>query len=145
MYFSSINVYLATAIQEKHPPLKILREVLHYSLGFLSRQQQRSFVLQWCFRPLGGHFHGFKPGDLKKMISAAGFQITETHPLYIFEPIGFCRFSTVQSVNASFRFPLKLPILAVVLLISAANVCLKTFKIGANNIYLVAKKLPAAA
>jgi 2-polyprenyl-3-methyl-5-hydroxy-6-metoxy-1,4-benzoquinol methylase len=141
LYFSSINTYLATAIQEKHSPLKIIREVLHYLLGFFSERQQKSFVMKWCYLPLGGHFHGFKPGELKHMISAAGFQITEMHPLFIFEPIGFSRFSSVKSVNASFRFPLNIPMIIMVLAISAANFCLKALKIGANNIYLVARKI----
>jgi SAM-dependent methyltransferase len=144
MYFSSINVYLSTAIQEKHAPLKILREVTRYFLGFFSRRQQEDFVRRWCYMPLGGHFHGFKPGHLKKMISDAGFQITEMHPLYIFEPIGFSRFSSVKAVNASFRFPLNVPVIMVVLAISAVNSCLKALKIGANNTYLVARKLPVA-
>jgi SAM-dependent methyltransferase len=142
MYFSSINVYLSTAIQEKHSPVKILREIPHYLLGFFSRRQQELFVRRWCYQPLGGHFHGFKPCYLKKMITDAGFQIIETHPVYIFEPIGFCRFSDIKSVNAAFRFPLNLPVMLVVLAISAVNALLKTLKLGANNIYLVARKMP---
>jgi SAM-dependent methyltransferase len=145
MYFSSINVYLATAIQEKHSLSKIARELLHYVLGFFSSERQQKFVRQWCFQPLGGHFHGFRPRNLKKMISNAGFQITEMRPLYIFEPIGFCRFSTVKSVNESFRFPKNVPVMAVVLAISMANFLLKTLRVGANNTYLVAKKLPCIA
>lgn len=140
LYFSSINVYLSTAIQEKHSPVKVIREVFHYLLGFFSQRQQKSFVMKWCYLPLGGHFHGFKPGVLRNMVADAGFQITEMHPLFIFEPIGFSRFSNVKSVNASFRFPLNVPVMLVVLAISAANFCLKALKIGANNTYLVARK-----
>jgi SAM-dependent methyltransferase len=142
MYFSSINVYLSTAIQEKHSPVKILREILHYLFGFISRCQQELFVRRWCYQPLGGHFHGFKPNHLKKMIADAGFEVIETHPVYIFKPIGFCRFSDVKSVNAAFRFPVNLPVMLVMLMISAVNACLKKLKLGANNIYLVARKLP---
>jgi hypothetical protein len=79
------------------------------------------------------------------MISGAGFQILETHPLFIFEPIGFSKYSSVKSVNASFHFPLNILLTIVVLLISASNICLKALKIGANNIYLVARKPPAGA
>lgn len=142
MYFSSINVYLSTAIQERHSAVKILREILNYLLGFLFRRKQELFVRRWCYQPLGGHFHGFKPCHLKNMIADTGFEVIETHPVYIFEPIGFCRFSDVKSVNAAFQFPLNLPVMLVVLGISAVNSCLKTLKLGANNIYLVARKMP---
>ncbi|MGD0812835.1 MAG: methyltransferase domain-containing protein [Verrucomicrobiota bacterium] len=145
LYFSSINVYLSTAIQKKHSPLQIIREVLRYASGFVSRSRQKDFVMKWCYLPLGGHFHGFKPGFLKSLICDAGFHITEARPLFIFEPIGFSRYPDVKSVNASFRFPFNLPIICVVLAISASNFCLKAMKLGANNIYLVARKTRAAA
>jgi ubiquinone/menaquinone biosynthesis C-methylase UbiE len=142
LYFSSINVYLSTAIQKRHSLVKVIHEVLLYTLGFFSKRQQKNFVMKWCYLPLGGHFHGFKPGVLKNMISDAGFQITEMHPLFIFEPVGFSRYSNVKSVNASFHFPLNIPLIIAVLVISASNFCLKALKIGANNIYLVATKTP---
>src|ERR1700677_2863436 len=41
LYFSSINVYLSTAIQEKHSPTKVIREVFHYVLGFFFKRQQQ--------------------------------------------------------------------------------------------------------
>ena len=148
MYFSSINVYLATAIQEKHSLSKIARELWQYMLGFFSAERQQKFVRQWCFQPLGGHFHGFRPRNLKKMISGAGFQITEMRPLYIFEPIGFCRFSTVKSVNESFRFPKNLPVMAVVLAISMVNFLLETVFEDGREQYLSGepvKKLPCFA
>lgn len=140
LYFSSINVYLSTAILEKHSPTKVIREVFHYVLGFFFKRQQQNFVRKWCYLPLGGHFHGFKPNSLKKMISEAGFQITEMRPLFIFEPIGFSRFSSTKSINDSFRFPMNIPVMMVFLIISVVNACLKALKLGANNTYLVARK-----
>jgi 2-polyprenyl-3-methyl-5-hydroxy-6-metoxy-1,4-benzoquinol methylase len=141
LYFSSINVYLSTAIQKKHSLAKVAREVLLYALGFFSSRRQNNFVMKWCYLPLGGHFHGFRPGALKNMISDAGFQIMEMRPLFIFEPLGFSRYSTVKSVNnASFHFPLNILMMVAVLSISAANFCLKALKMGANNTYLVARK-----
>ncbi len=140
LYFSSINVYLSTAIQQKHPWPKVMREVFHYLLGFFSARRQKSFVLDWCCLPLGGHFHGFKSGALKHMISAAGFQVTEARPLYIFEPVGFSRYSTVKSVRAAFRFPVNVVMMIAVTAISACNLLLKALGLGANNIYLVARK-----
>ena len=140
LYFSSINVYLSAAIKEKHSLVKVIHEVLLYTMGFFSRRQQKNFVMKWCYLPLGGHFHGFKPNALKRMISAAGFQIAEEHALFIFEPIGFSRYSNLKSVNDSFRFPLNILLTIAVLGISICNYCLRALKIGANNIYLVARK-----
>jgi SAM-dependent methyltransferase len=140
LYFSSINIYLSTAIQKKHSLTKVSREVLLYALGFFSKRQQQNFVMKWCYLPLGGHFHGFKLGSLKKIISDAGFQIIEVRPLYIFAPIGFSRYSNIKSVNESLDFPLNILMVMVVLIISVSNFCLKALKIGANNIYLVARK-----
>jgi 2-polyprenyl-3-methyl-5-hydroxy-6-metoxy-1,4-benzoquinol methylase len=140
LYFSSINVYLSTAIQQKHPLSKIIREIFHYLLGFFSARRQKSFVLKWCYQPLGGHFHGFKSAALKNMISEAGFQVTEAWPLYIFEPVGFSRYSTISSVRSAFHFPKSAVMMLAVSAISACNVCLKALGLGANNIYLVARK-----
>jgi SAM-dependent methyltransferase len=140
LYFSSINVYLSTAIQQKHSPRQVILETLQYLAGFFSRRQQQKFVRKWCFAPLGGHYHGFKSGALKAMIRRAGFQIMEAHPLYIFPPVGFSRYSTVESVRKAFRFPVSAVMTAAVLGISGVNFCLKTLRIGANNVYLVARK-----
>jgi SAM-dependent methyltransferase len=139
-YFSSINVYLSTAIQQKHSLVKVLHEVCLYFLGFCSKRRQKTFVMKWCYLPLGGHYHGFKPSALKSMISKVGFRILELHPLYIYDPIGFSRYTSVKSVNDSFRFPLNIILMIPLLVISASNVFLKALKIGANNIYLVARK-----
>jgi 2-polyprenyl-3-methyl-5-hydroxy-6-metoxy-1,4-benzoquinol methylase len=140
LYFSSINVYLSTAIQQKHPLSKVAREVCHYLLGFLSSEKQRSFVREWCYLPLGGHFHGFRIGALKHLLSTAGFEVREAHPLYIFEPIGFSRYATLKSASQAFRFPRNLAVMAAVSAIAVCNTCLKGLGLGANNIYLVARK-----
>jgi 2-polyprenyl-3-methyl-5-hydroxy-6-metoxy-1,4-benzoquinol methylase len=140
LYFSSINVYLSTAIQQKHSKIQIVRETFRYLAGFFSPAQQERFVRKWCYAPLGGHFHGFKSNELKAMIRRAGFQVVEAVPLYIFPPIGFSRYSTLESVKSAFRFPLNLVMMMAVLVVSAVNGCLKSLKLGANNIYLVARK-----
>jgi 2-polyprenyl-3-methyl-5-hydroxy-6-metoxy-1,4-benzoquinol methylase len=144
LYFSSINVYLSTAIQQKHSPAQVVRETLAYVAGFFSQRQQERFVRKWCYEALGGHFHGFKTGALKTMIQRAGFNVIESAPLYIFPPIGFSRYSSMASVKGAFRFPLNLVMMAAVLVISLLNGCLKRLKIGANNIYLVARKIQPA-
>lgn len=140
LYFSSINVYLSTAIQQKHSIFTVVRETGRYLAGFFSRRRQNEFVRKWCYAPLGGHFHGFKSGPLKAMVRQAGFEVMETHPLYILPPVGFTRYSTVAGARAAFRFPLNLVMMTAVLGIAALNACLKTLRIGANNIYLVARK-----
>jgi SAM-dependent methyltransferase len=144
-YFSSINVYLSTAIKQKHSLAKVLHEFVLYFLGFWSKRQRKAFVMNWCYLPLGGHYHGFKPSVLKGMISKAGFRIVELHPLYIVDPIGFSRYSSVKSVNESFRFPLNILMIIPILAISASNVCLKALKMGANNMYVVARKTRSVA
>ena len=143
LYFSSINVYLSTAIQQKHSGFQVIRETMRYLAGFFSRRQQESFVRKWCYVPLGGHFHGFKSSSLKSMIRQAGFQVMEAAPLYIFPPVGFSRYSTLESAKTAFRFPVNLVMMTAVLAISALNSCLKILKLGANNIYLVARKAHA--
>jgi len=145
LYFSSINVYLSAAIQHKHSVPTVIKEILRFLAGCFSARYQNEFVRKWCFEPLGGHFHGFKTGALKAMVQQAGFEVMETHPLYILPPVGFSRHSTIEGVRNSFRFPLNLIMIAMVLAVAASNFCLKKFGMGANNIYLVARKARAVA
>ena len=139
LYFPSINTYLSTAIIKKHSPGLILSQICRYFAGFFSKRSQEAFVRQWCFLPLGGHFHGFHIRQLKSLLVASGFEISELVPLRIFKPIGFTKWmdpNYLKSAPVGKKLLWTLPMLALRVL----NFILKAFTFTANNIYIVAKK-----
>ena len=140
LYYSAINTYLSQAIKDKHSFKMIAVNLVKYFAGYFSSQVQQQFIQEWCFTILGGHYHGFKPSHLKKIIRNAGFTIVESRPLYVFEPIGFSRHTTVRGVFRELSFPVAVIATPIILLIKVLNRFLKLLGMGANNIFLVCQK-----
>ena len=64
-----------------------LKEFFTYLRGYFDSKTQETFIRQWCFEPLGGHYHGFHTRQLAVGIRKAGFGKIRMQPFYAFEPI----------------------------------------------------------
>lgn len=140
LYYSSINTYLSQAIIDRHSLFQVSCNLAHYVGGYISTKLQESFIRKWCFERLGGHYHGFRTSRLKKLLRTAGFNVVESKPLYIFEPIGFSKYTSVSAAFGDLSFSKALLLSPAILLIKFLNCFLKLSKLGANNIFLVCQK-----
>ena len=53
------------------------RDYFSYIRGYFNKKSREQFVRKFCFQFLGGHYHGFLPGELLNKIEEIGFVIEE--------------------------------------------------------------------
>ena len=113
------------------------RESLRWLAGYFRNAEYRDkFIEQWCFEPLGGHYHGFLRGELLRAFTDAGFTVTKANVFYAIEPlqIHFLYSHTLREVLRQ-----KGLLAASIYLVGhPLNSVLKRFNLFANNIYVVA-------
>jgi hypothetical protein len=125
-------------------PLAILGEIGRWLAGYASERRRDRFVEQWCFVPLGGHYHGFQKGGLVRTFQAAGFNVLNAGRLYIVDPIQmpFLYSYTLRELFRKKEWSLIKRCMAAMIYIVAhpANTVMKQLGLFANNIYIVAQK-----
>ncbi len=122
----------------------ILRETLRWGAGFFGEEHRDAFVRNWCFEPLGGHFHGFMRRSLLHAFREADFDVYRVRMLYPCEPLAFAflNASSVGEILGRSEWSRTKRVFALVLysIASPVNRTLRMFSIFANNILVIAVK-----
>lgn len=129
---------------DKRPRKDALRGFAEWLVGLTSVARGDAFVRKWCFRWLGGHFHGFRPRALVKDFRRAGFEVVDSGVLYILEPLQlyFLQTHTLGGLARRADWPLWKRCLGVPLyaVLKPLNALLKRLRLFANNTYVIARK-----
>jgi hypothetical protein len=135
--FQFLNSYRGSISQ-------FLKEVYIYIAGFRSKEKRNAFVRKWCFKSLGGHYHGFRPNILKKDINNIGMTILKKKTFYVFPPIttynpkGLAK--SAMSRKKSHSLIKRIAMLLMSFIIIIVNPVFKFFRILPNNVYILAQK-----
>ena len=140
LYGGSIWTYWVASKQEGHSWSRRLKEFFTYLRGYFDSKTQETFIRQWCFEPLGGHYHGFHTRQLAVGIRKAGFGKIRMQPFYAFEPIPILQGGNLGYIMEK-RFPLNLALLPVALMVSLLNLLLRKGGLFANNVFVDARKV----
>ncbi len=115
-----------------------------YLKGYFSKAARDQFVRKYCFKFLGGHFHGFMPADLCRKIEELGFVI-ERKKLFTVQELMFYK-DGKNLMRKVFKntggWPLYKRILGLVpaLFFSVLNFLINKVFAFKNNILVVARK-----
>lgn len=120
---------------------ELLLNLNRYLKGYWNEEERRAFIRQWCFESLGGHCHGFTTKGLASEINNCGFDIVICKIFYVINPLPLFENYNLQSVLKSNRVLVKkLILLGGVLIAPLLNILLKSLKLLANNLLIIAQK-----
>lgn len=141
-YSTSIYQFIMALNMGKSNLRDLAPNLIRYIKGFFSNKERSAFVRKWCFEPLGGHYHGFIPRELKENIKRAGFDVLKSGVFYVVEPFPLVQnYNLKQCFFESKKSWKKRLILLFLLLISYPfNLVAKTFRLLGNNVYFIARK-----
>jgi len=139
LYWHAIWTYWHMSKRDQHHLCRRLRESLRYIIGYYNEKVQQQFICEWCFKQLGGHYHGFHIMQLKELLTSVNFEICYLRPFFVIKPIPVLGGGSIERVLKK-RFPTKMALMPLVPCLVVMNKVLEVGKVGANNIFIIAKK-----
>lgn len=138
----STSIYQFLLHRKKGGPRELATNLVRYVKGFFNEKDRAPFVREWCFEPLGGHYHGFIPRKLKKRVESIGFDVLKISVFYAIEPFPLVQGYTFKQCLFEFgrSWPKRIVLLCLLLFAPPFNLAAKMLRLFGNNVVIIARK-----